>query len=405
MSEIKYKIGDARELIKDLPDNSIDAVVTDPPYEINFMSSKWDRTGIAFDVDFWTGVKRVMKPGAHACVFGFPRTHHRLMCALEDAGFEIRDVIIWLFSQGFPKALNISKAIDKMKGFDTNNFPITYRKFEDITGGNYNIKGDNKATKSVKDLFMHIPQDESAKQWYGWKTSLKPSFEPIILVRKPISERNIALNVLKWGTGGLNIDDCRIRYDKKIEKHKSNTIYRKKEQYDASSYVINYDTTIRYNQQGRYPSNVILEDGTVSKMLDEQTGVLKSGQVKEGYKCHRTGKFWFVPNDEYPLTGYSDEGGASRFFYCAKVSPNERGKLNRHPTVKPIKLVEYLVKLIAPPNGTVLDPFVGSGTTLKACQNLGFNGLGFELDKSNESIIRKRCHLDGNLDKYIHQYE
>jgi site-specific DNA-methyltransferase (adenine-specific) len=230
---------------------------------------------------------------------------------------------------------------------------------------------------------------------------MKPAYEPIILVRKPISEKNIALNVLKWGTGGLNIDRTRIKSEltpEQIKKKYTGNIKKR------ITYKLGMDKVKMVDDsplKGRYPSNVILEDGTVSKMLDEQTGVLKSGQVKEGYKCHRTGRSYFVPKNEYPLTGYGDKGGASRFFYCAKVSPNERGKLNKHPTVKPIKLVEYLVKLITPPNGIVFDPFIGSGTTLKACQNLNFNGIGFELDKSNECVIKKRCHLDSNLTKYL----
>jgi site-specific DNA-methyltransferase (adenine-specific) len=199
------------------------------------------------------------------------------------------------------------------------------------------------------------------------------------LVRKPISERNITLNVLKWGTGGLNIDGCRIDFEKKwIECHSKNSIIDHKKPHVASSYSLPYPESSRfYHQKGRYPSNVILDEKSAD-MLDKQVNNARSIKSE---------------ND--------DHGSVSRFFYCGKVRPSERGKLNRHPTVKPIKLVEYLVKLITPPNGIVFDPFVGSGTTLKACQNLGFNGFGFELDKSNEPIIRKRCHLDSNLAKYL----
>jgi site-specific DNA-methyltransferase (adenine-specific) len=401
MNKIEYKIGDARDLIKDLPDNSIDAVVTDPPYEINFMSSKWDRTGIAFDINFWADIKRVMKPGDHACVFGFPRTHHRLMCALEDAGFEIRDVIMWLFGKGFPKGLDISKAIDKMKGAKRE----VIGNYVNPSGHKYNDNGKLETSVAHGNFIMNreitAPSTPEAKQWHGWKTSLKPAYEPIILVRKPISERNIALNVLKWGTGALNIDGCRIKYDSKfIEKHK-NDVYKRKLQYGALSYMIDNVSQKEYNQQGRYPSNIILDEDTAG-MLDEQSGISKSSRV--GFKNVGWKHSGNIKDEMTPLeyqNEYDDKGGASRFFYCAKVSPSERGKLNRHPTVKPIKLVEHLVKLITPPNGTVLDPFVGSGTTLKACQNLGFNGLGFELDKSNEPVIRKRCHLDSNLAKYL----
>ena len=379
MSKIEYNIGNSFELIKDMSDNSVDAVVTDPPYEINFLSAEWDRSGIAFNVDFWKEVKRVMKPGTHACIFGFPRTHHRLMCALEDAGFDLRDVLMWLYGSGFPKTLDISKAIDKMKGAERK---VVGEYREPERGKRY--KNEKSVKKFAYGGFTNnrditAPATPEAIQWNGWKTSLKPSYEPIILVRKPISEKNVALNVLKWETGGLNIDACRIGWgDKWIEGSKKDAKVRIMSKHNPSSYMISYPHD-KYCRQGRYPSNVLLTEESAD-MLDRQVAMSKSLKA---------------------LSKNDDGGNVSRFFYAPKISPKERGKSNKHPTVKPIKLIEHLVKLITPPNSTILDPFVGSGTTLKACQNLGFNGIGFEVNPEYESIIRKRCHLDDNLSKWL----
>jgi site-specific DNA-methyltransferase (adenine-specific) len=277
--------------------------------------------------------------------------------------------------------------------------------YVDPSGRERNYDGRLVTSLSHGDFVINqkitIPSTPEAKQWHGWKTSLKPAYEPIILVRKPISERNIALNVLKWGTGGLNIDQTRIKSEitsEQIKKKYTGNIKKR------ITYKLGMDKVKMVDDsplKGRYPSNVILDEDA-GQMLDEQSGFsISTDAIRHNHQSKTSGKGIYGKYNDKDGGGYSDKGGASRFFYCSKVSPTERGKLNRHPTVKPIKLIEYLVKLITPPNGTVLDPFVGSGTTLKACQNLGFNGLGFELDKSNEPVIRKRCHLDSNLAKYL----
>ncbi len=366
---------DCLEGMKLLDDNSVDSIVTDPPYELGFMGKKWDSTGIAYNIELWKECLRVLKPGGHLLAFGGTRTYHRMTCAIEDAGFEIRDCIQWLYGCGFPKSHNISKAIDKKFGA------------------------------------------KIAKQWAGWGTALKPANEPIVLARKPISEKTIAENVMKWGTGGLNIDGCRIKYrsEKDFESAKGG---------DSGSTKCNIFSANGKKQSekitplGRFPANVILDE-EAGKLLDEQSGISKGSSKPRKNKgtgniCYGDYKTIITQNDTW-----GDSGGASRFFYCAKASKKERNmgledvepttvddgrnkpidnpflrgktpRQNTHPTVKPVKLMEYLITLITPPNGIVLDPFIGSGTTGIAAVNLGFNYIGFELDKTYYNIAIKR---------------
>ena len=373
---------DCLEGLKLLADNSIDSIVTDPPYELGFMGKKWDSTGIAYNVDLWKECLRVLKPGGHMLAFGGTRTYHRMTCAIEDAGFEIRDQIQWLYGMGFPKNHNISKAIDKKLG--AKGKVIDRYKREGRSAG---IMG--KKVNIIREVT--IPMTNLAQQWDGWGTALKPANEPICLARKPLSEKTIADNVLKWGTGGINIDDCRIETDELKNKVWNNGSQRvgsggsptgSKEFHYSNGYVTG-------NSIGRFPANVILNE-EAGEMLDEQSGILKSG--------------------------------ASRFFYCAKASKKERNigledmvevikndgrneeldsgnvphnrgnipKKNHHPTVKPLKLISYLITLITPPNGISLDIFLGSGTHALACIDKGFNYIGFELEKEYFEIAQKR---------------
>ena len=366
---------DCLEGMKLLDDNSIDNIVTDPPYELGFMGKKWDSTGIAYNVELWKECLRVLKPGGHLLAFGGTRTYHRMVCAIEDAGFEIRDCIQWLYGSGFPKSHDISKAIDKKLGAERNRIKFaqsnTWREKEG--------RMDRQAT--IPD---NNPVTPEAQQWDGWGTALKPANEPIVLARKPISEKTIAENVLKWGTGGLNIDGCRVGWKDERDRKKG---WRASPSNDDKNEYSSFKSGSfgKQNEQGRFPANVILDE-EAGRMLDEQ------------------------------------QKGASRFFYCAKASKKERNmgledmpevisndgrdetlasgnmphnrgnvpKKNHHPTVKPIKLMEYLITLITPPNGIVLDPFFGSGTTGIAAVNLGFNYIGFELDKTYYNIATKR---------------
>jgi DNA modification methylase len=369
---------DCLEGMKLLDDNSVDSIVTDPPYELGFMGKKWDSTGIAYNVDVWRECLRVLKPGGHLLAFGGTRTYHRMTCAIEDAGFEIRDCIQWLYGSGFPKSMDISKAIDKAAGAEREVIGVCKRSGKEI--GTYGaFKGNNKIT---------TPATPEAQQWDGWGTALKPANEPIVLARKPISEKTIAENVLKWGTGGLNIDGCRIGDEERTYKG-GTKLYEERPWTKAQANGERARPT--YKVSGRFPANVILDE-EAGKLLDEQSGILKSGLLKAGHP-YGLGD---GQNVYGKLTGctkqdtHGDSGGASRFFYCAKASKKERGEGNNHPTVKPVSLIKYLVTLVTPPDGVCLDPFEGSGTHALACVKANRNFIGFELSKEYCDIANKR---------------
>ena len=460
--------------LKQLPNDSVDSVVTDPPYELGFMGKKWDSSGIACNVELWKEVLRVLKPGGFLLSFGGTRTYHRMTCAIEDAGFEIRDTIMWLYASGFPKSLNIGKQIDKLNGKRQEEFialgkylrekrgdiPQSHisKHFPSKTGGltgcvsNWE-KGTNVPTKEqwnilkrelqLDDDFDYIiereeaerevtgkdgrgelkpdmffsqdnkrafetgksigygkwdrkdnPSTVEAKLWDGWGTALKPAVEPVVVARKPLGEKNVALNVLKWGVGGINIDECRIGTDELTGRNNKNTPSLLKKGFEGKPQVITP------NSLGRFPANIIL-DTEAGELLDEQSGILKSGDIKSSY----------VVKAQIPLTmggkvyehNMKDRKGstcgASRYFYCAKSSKAERGKDNTHPTVKPVKLMQYLVRLVTPKNGVVLDPFGGSGTTGLACFNEGMNYLLFEREVGYVKICEKRL-AQSNLNSF-----
>lgn len=366
--------------MKELADNSVDSVVTDPPYEIAFMGKEFDKTGIAFSTDLWKEVFRVLKPGGHLLSFGATRTHHRMFCAIEDAGFEIRDCLMWLYGSGFPKSMDISKQIDDV---------------------------------------------DQTKQWSGWGTALKPAVEPIVLARKPIAEKTVAANVLKYGTGAINIDACRVgieeRHNPSAKQNKVYGQFKGKESEGRSC-------------SGRFPANLILDE-QAGALLDEQSGITRGCSSPSTAKC----KSIYRENQNlYQKQGpiYPESGGASRFFYCPKVSQSERNegldsfdakttsdgrnkpidnafqrgetkRKNIHPTVKPIALMEYLIKLITPESGTVLDPFLGSGSTGIAAVNLDRNFIGFELDNEYFKIAQTRLKYYQNKgeEKLINFFE
>lgn len=341
--------GDSLEVLRGMADCSVDAIITDPPYGIEFMGKAWDKAdNIAFNPIFWTECARVLKPGGHLLAFGGARTYHRLACAVEDTGlFEIRDQIMWLYGQGFPKSMDISKAIAK-----TNT--------------------------------------EEAERWKGWGTGLKPAFEPLCVARK-IFKGTVANNVLEYGVGGLNIDGCRVgaetRFNSKAKSSKEtgqNTF--------NNSPNNNYEGT---EVTGRFPSNLILDD-TIGELIDEQSGISKSNPRKADKDVD--GRVWAENGGwkDRATSNYTDQGGASRFFYCAKPSKKERMEMNDHPTVKPVKLMEYLVTLVVPTQGLVgqaplvLDPFGGSGTTALACINKGVDYILIDNDPHSVEIAKQR---------------
>ncbi|AYJ75797.1 putative DNA methylase [Bacillus phage BSP18] len=381
------------EGMKLIPDNSVHSIVTDPPYELGFMGKSWDSTGIAYNVDLWKECLRVLKPGGYLLAFGGTRTYHRMTCAIEDAGFEIRDQIQWIYGQGFPKSHNISKAIDKKLGVKRE----VVGKHTHPTAKNGNRTGSKppyQAEDSPLDGSYKIttPATDLAKQWDGWGTALKPANEPIVMARKPLSEKSVSENVMKWGTGGINIDDCRIEFaendDSRIGKdykHSAKAGLENGNKKDNSS----GQPQQLHNPKGRFPANVIFDEES-SKALDEQSGILKSGtnavRRKEGFFVEHGG---LGKAGDIQIT-YGDSGGASRFFYCAKAKKKEKGEGNNHPTVKPIKLMEYLVKMVTPPNGFVIDPFTGSGTTLIASKLNDMQYIGFELESEYIEIANMR---------------
>ena len=373
--------GDCRKVMKKFSENSVDTIITDPPYELGFMGKKWDSSGIAFQTKIWKEALRVAKPGAFLLAFGGTRTHHRLMCAIEDAGWKIRDCMMWVYGSGFPKSHNISKAIDKTKG--------KYIEGDESPNSRSRVKGDNKNYNHSKKIMLSNPQTLEALEWDGWGTALKPAYEPIIIAMKPI-DGTFANNALTHGVAGLNIDRCRI-----ITKEKLTRKLGKSTESD-SGWKSSNRSEIAGKDGGRWPANVILDE-EAGRVLNSQSGILKSGFLSKGHP-YGLGN---GQNVYGKLTGhtqtdtYGDEGGASRFFYCAKASKSERGKNNKHPTVKPIELMKYLCRLTkTPKGGTVLDPFVGSGTTILASIRTGRKWIGIERDKGYCKIALKRIkHL------------
>lgn len=369
--------GDCLDVLRTIEDNQFDSIVTDPPYGLSFMGKKWDYN--VPSVEIWKECLRVLKPGGHLLAFGGTRTYHRLVVNIEDAGFEIRDQIQWLYGSGFPKSMDISKAIDKEAGAKRE-VVGTKDGGPDMRGGNF---GNDSGQRMVAEITC--PATEDAKKWNGWGTSLKPANEPICLARKPLSEKTVAKNVIKHGTGGLNIDASRIESTGFEPNMRDTSNHQSSEESWWNPNAKKKSTD--FVTLGRFPANVILDEDA-AKVLDEQSGNLKpAGSVAK----RKTANGMFgLGHDGGQNTWYADEGGASRFFYVAKASKKDRGEGNIHPTVKPIKLMEYLIKLVTPEGGIVLDPFMGSGTTGVSCLPNGFKFVGIEREKQYMSIVRRR---------------
>jgi DNA modification methylase len=428
MKQYTLHTGDNREVLKTLDDNSIDSIVTDPPYELGFMGKKWDASGIAYNVDLWKECLRVLKPGGHLLAFGGSRTYHRLAVAIENAGFEVRDCIMWLYGSGFPKGLNISKQIDKM--LDATPEIISTVEGKKSTGsGVYNWNKEEQGTHKPE---YHItkPSSELAKQWDGWNTALKPAHEPIVMARKPLECFNVAENVMKWNVGGINVDGCRVgqRESEQFTGAKKAGTFAGELQ-DSHSEM--YEKSSVPLPDGRWPANIILDE-EAAQMLDEQSGVSKSSvrPPLADRENDKRGTWQMSPRKTAQVRGHSDSGGASRFFYVAKASKAEREaglegmeqrkagamtgaeyredrptnhpiRANHHPTVKPIALMRYLVRMVTPNNGIVLDPFMGSGTTGCAAMLEAVRFIGIELNEEYSGIAERRIRywLSTNMAK------
>lgn len=375
MSEYKLHLGNCLDHLEFMPDNSVDSIVTDPPYGLSFMGKKWD-----YDVPsvaIWAECLRVLKPGGHLLAFAGTRTQHRMACNIEDAGFEIRDMVTFLYDTNeTAKALIESLSPEQIKMLDATFGRDSMVAWVYGSGfpKSHNLDGD----------------------WQGWGTALKPALEPVTVARKPF-KGTIAANVQAHGTGGLNIDGCRVSFageqDERESKQKnkhgdfgsgpmSNKVFGEyKKDRD------NYDAT------GRWPANLI-HDGhdEVVALFPESSVTGKRSAKSQSAEVKRTN--WLTGNHE--STEYTDQGSAARFFYCAKASKKDRGEGNNHPTVKPTELMAYLCRLVTPPGGIVLDPFMGSGSTGKAALREGFGFIGMEMDPDYFEIAKTRIKHEAN---------
>jgi site-specific DNA-methyltransferase (adenine-specific) len=401
--------------------DSVDAIVCDPPYGLSFMGKGWDH-GVP-GVEFWAEALRVAKPGAHLLAFGGTRTYHRLACAIEDAGWEIRDCVMWVYGSGFPKSHDVSKAIDKAAGAEREVVGISSvtgaRQSRTMDDGN---KGTRRTYQNDEPVVNSItaPATDAARQWSGWGTALKPAWEPIIVARKPLVG-NVAENVLTHGTGAINVDGCRVGIDGGTSRSHQEAYGDggRMDQGGAQPWRTGHD--IVSINAGRWPANLI-HDGS-----DEVAGLFPGDRPSNGRRVASSRNGFAMKAQPEVDTGYGDSGSAARFFYCAKASkadrdegceglpqttkqsvahgnkrhgtlpytnepremkPRPRG--NHHPTVKPTDLMRYLCRLVTPPGGVVLDPFTGSGSTGKGAVLEGFRFIGIEREAEYVEIAKAR---------------
>ena len=477
MSTIRLLKGDCLQKLKELEDNSIDSVVTDPPYGIGFMNKEWDSPKKHKELiereqkrseerhkegkspakgTFTKGVQpglpiggakegrwfqewseewakeayRVLKPGGYLLSFCAPRMYHRMTSGIEDAGFEIRDQLMWVFGSGFPKSHNIGKAIDKIEGNE-----------REVIGTNPN----HRESDALYELGFQGGKGDGTitkgnSEWEGWGTALKPAHEPIVMARKPF-KGTVADNVLEWGTGGINVDECRVSItdlDDYAFNMGGNQRLKGKDDGDLTGMYDGgwkVDKTPKELPEGRFPANIIFDE-EAGKILDEQSGVTKSS--KRG--AHNNKKTQHTNTYTPPQAMYSDDntygdtGGASRFFYCPKASKKDRNdgcnglpikrpdtrtdtgmgsftekgvqpQSNHHPTVKPTDLMAYLIRLVTPKGGIVLDPFMGSGSTGKAAVREGMNFIGVEKEDEYMEIAKTRIEHEQKKNKHTHFFD
>lgn len=491
---VTVHLGDCRDVLRGLPDASIDAIVTDPPYELGFMGRTWDSSGVAYDTTVWAECLRVLKPGGHLLAFGGTRTWHRLVVAVEDAGFEIRDSITWLYASGFPKSLDVSKAIDKVRDDRGDIVKVTqwlkrkaweaghnrasvdahmgtsdmagwwltdlrhrcqcptweqWERLRDLLGfddamdaevwrlnGRKGEPGNDRPDRKVAEPGANVvfqptqrvvnagtPVLPAAQRWQGWGTALKPASEPVVVARKPLAG-TVASNVLAYGTGALNIDGCRVATTDSLGggAEKATTRDQKGDEgwirpwmsdraaRDAHAQRVR-DNVAKAESLGRWPANVVLThapecgpadeapcvDGCPVADLDAQSGDRPSGSPVKGTEPSTSGgQGIYSEIGCVPYQGRNDGGGASRFFptfrYEAKAPTSERPRADgvAHPTVKPVDLMRWLVRLVTPPDGTVLDPFAGSGTTGEAAAAEGLRAVLVELEAAHLPLITQR---------------
>lgn len=408
-----------------LPDNSVDSIVTDPPYGIEFMNKGWDNQ--VPGVDLWKECLRVLKPGGHLLAFAGTRTQHRMATAIEDAGFEIRDMIAWVYGSGFPKALDVSKAIDKAAGADRGSSYVPH--------GDNGIFSEGKGKAAGVDRTPGVKLSDpavtpAAKQWDGWGTALKPALEPITVARKPFKV-TVAANVLEHGTGALNIDGCRVGTD-------GGTAKASKPTGDGNGIYgsgLHGSCEIAQLDKGRWPANLIHDgsDEVVALFPVTKSGAMKSGTNRSAQDVPGSVCYGVFGGNTTSKDILASEGSAARFFYCPKATKKDRdegleafiekataasnqaqaelargnlefengGKHNAvkmrkniHPTVKPTDLMAYLCRLVTPPGGTVLDPFMGSGSTGKAALREGFRFVGMELSDEYFEIAKARIEKE-----------
>ena len=431
--------GGALDVLRAMPDESVHSIVTDPPYGLSntdprhvtetitrwvsgdreyvpsgrgFMGKEWD--AFVPPVAVWDECLRVLKPGGHLLAFAGSRTHDLMGLSIRLAGFEMRDSLAWLYGSGFPKSHNVSLSIDKAQGHANRGRAIP-------TASSYqasDTEQKNKLTSHKVDAYS--AKTPEAAQWDGWGTALKPAFEPIVLARKPLAEKTVARNVLAHGTGAINVDACRIATDEQISAHHG-TANPRVAMGDGwgEGYQVGEAATTPPNTAGRWPANVLL-DQHAAAWVDEQSGFSVSKRAERGASggilrldgCHTVDELRalaeagektptgrdarktlarYVASEDGP-GGHTDPGGASRFFYTAKAPKRERPNVDgvQHPTVKPLAIMRWLIRLVTPPGGVVLDPFAGSGTTIEAALIEGFNPIGIEMEADYLPLIQHR---------------
>ena len=427
----RYKLyhGNMMDMLDVIEPNSIDSIVTDPPYELNFMNKGWDKAGISFQKETWEKCLEVLKPGGYLLVFGGSRTFHRIACAIEDAGFEIRDTIMWLYGSGFPKSMAIDRSIEgklTLGSGNTKDFKRLNGKLEKKTGIGFTknqfdngIRPANYNLDNQPRLGKLEPTTDLAKQWQGWGTALKPSFEVIIVARKPF-KGSLADNIIKNGVGGINIDECRVGNEVMINKGMSSLGVMHDDNWQSNREVVS-------KVEGRFPANTILtyDESDFNEVCggfpDTRGGKRHNIAIRQSDKNSGYGFDVNTRNE------FNDSGSASRYYYCAKASKRDRDegldnfpakvdcdrnpklesanvpmnrsnnpRKNTHPTVKPTSLMQYLVRLVTPNNGIILDPFNGSGSTGKAVMyenydnNKNYKYIGIEIAEEYLSIAKAR---------------
>lgn len=431
MSGLRLERGDCAEVMASMESNSVDAIVTDPPYGLAFMGADWDSFGgstgnesiderrdkmneylganavvpafasshshmpklsemrefQARMTPIFAEALRVAKPGAHLLCFGGTRTFHRMACAIEEAGWEVRDCIMWVYGSGFPKSMDVAKAIDKALGAKREKVPNPLARQQTAQHGTVALNDKN----AVEYIYPE-PVTDQAREWDGWGTALKPAWEPIIVARKPL-DGTVANNVLTWGVGALNIDGCRVPTGETISNHsRTADAARSKGKYGDSSAQETHQTSGQ--SLGRFPAN-LAHDGSddVLALFPQSKG--QQGNLS-GDEPSRTGDNGiyghYGPRSE--CIARNDFGSAARFFYCAKANKKDRGEGNDHPTVKPTELMSWLVRLVTPQGGVVLDPFMGSGSTGVAAKREGMGFIGIERDGHYFEIARNRLESE-----------